>query len=313
MIKYLSESDLKNQIKIFHLKTNYTHLMNDSEKSMTNKICVVTGATSGIGKETAQSLALKGAHVIIVGRNLKKCVATVNSIKEKTGNTLVDYYCADLSDLSQVRQLANDLKQKYPRIDVLLNNAGSYFTTRQESVDGFEMSLALNYLSPFLLTSLLLDTLKQSNQGRIINVSSTAQFQGEINFEDLQSKHNFDGFKVYAQSKLALMLFSYELAERLKDTNITVNTLHPGLVASNFGKNNGLLRFYLRRIIKRNEITPFEGSKTCTYLATSDEVSEITGGYFVNNKQEKSAEASYDKELAQQLWKVGETLMANKS
>ena len=283
--------------------------MSESKKSMTNKICVITGATSGIGKETALELASKGAHVIIVGRNKKKCIATVNSIKQKIGNTQVDYLCADLSDLNQVRRLAKDLKQNYPRIDVLINNAGAYLTSRHESVDGYEMTLALNYLSPFLLTSLLMDMLKESDQGRIINVSSTSHFNGFINFEDLQSTHNFVGFNAYAQSKLALMLYSYQLAENLKNTNITVNTLHPGLVATNFGKTNGLLRFYVRRLIKRNEISPLEGSKPCVYLATSQDVAGITGGYFVKNKQVKSSEASYDEKLAKQLWQVGEKLI----
>ena len=282
--------------------------MSNSEKSMLNKICVITGATSGIGKETAKTLASKGAHVVIVGRNTKKCVSTVNTIKQETGNTQVDYLRADLSDLKQVDELAKMLKQNYPRIDVLVNNAGGYFITRMESVDGHEMNLALNYLSPFLLTSLLTDMLKESEQGRIINVSSTAHAQGQINFEDLQLKDNFEGFKAYAQSKLALMLFSYQLADQLKNTNITVNTLHPGLVATNFGKNNGLLRFYLRRLIKRNDISPLEGSRTCSYLATSQDVADITGGYFVKEKQVKSSDASYDEKLAKQLWKVSENL-----
>ena len=272
------------------------------------KICVITGATSGIGKESAIELASQGAHVIIVGRNIKKCISTVNSIKKKTGNPDVDYFCTDLSDLKQVRNLALVLKQNYPHIDILINNAGAYFTTRLESVDGYEMTLALNYLSPFLLTSLLIEMLETSNQGRIINVTSGAHFNGVINFEDLQSKDNFQGLKAYEQSKLALMLFSNQLAERLKNTNVTVNAMHPGLVATNFGKNNGWLRFYIRRLIRRNEISPLEGSKTISYLATSKDVADITGAYFVDGKKVKSSDASYNEALAQQLWKVGETL-----
>jgi len=282
--------------------------MSDTIESMKNKICVVTGATSGIGQETAKVLASKGAYVIIVGRNEKKCIATVNSIKLQTVSALIDYECADLSDLKQVYDLASVLKQKHHHIDVLVNNAGAYFRTRYQSKDGYEMTLALNYLSPFLLTSLLLDMLKESGQGRIINVSSDAHYKGTIHLEDLQSTHEFEGFNVYAQSKLALVLFTYELARRLNNTTITVNAVHPGLVATNFGKNNGWFRFYLRRLIKRHEISVPEGSQTCIYLATSPDVAGITGGYFVQNKQVRSSDDSYDQKLAKQVWEVSETL-----
>ena len=283
--------------------------MSDPTKSMIDKICVVTGATSGIGKETAEALALKGAFLMVVGRNAKKCNAIVNGIKQQTGSNHVDYMCADLSDLKQVYDLANALKRNYRQIDVLVNNAGAYFKKRRlQSVDGYEMTLALNYLSPFLLTSLLLDELQASKQARIINVSSNAHFKGSINLEDLQSKNEYNGFNAYAQSKLALVLFTYELARRLQNTNITVNALHPGLVATNFGKNNGWFRFYLRRLIRRNEISAQEGARTCIHLATAPEVAEITGGYFIQEKQVKSSDHSYDQTLAKQLWDVSEIL-----
>ena len=284
--------------------------MSDSTKSMINKICVVTGATSGIGEVTAKTLALKGAFVVIVGRNVKKCIATVNSIKLLTGSSLVDYVCTDLSDLKQVRNLAKELKKNYDHIDVLVNNAGAYFIRRDQSVDGYEMNLALNYLSPFLLVSLLMDMLEKSTQGRIINVSSGAHIDGTINFDDLQSKYQFKGYDAYAKSKLAIILFTYELARKLINTNITVNALHPGLVATNFGKNNGWFRFYLRRIIKgRNDISPVEGARTIIYLATSPDVANITGGYFVQNKQENSSDVSNNQELAKQLWQASEILV----
>jgi len=284
--------------------------MNDANKSMKNKICIVTGATSGIGKETAKALAVEGAFVIVVGRNVKKCISTIKSIKRATNSTRIDYVCSDLSDLNQVRSLADTLKKKHNRIDVLVNNAGAYFKSqRHESVDGYEMTLALNYLSPFLLTTLLIDLLEKSKQARIINVSSGAHFQGTIDIADFQSKHNYNGFNAYAQSKLALVLFTYELARRLTNSHITVNALHPGLVATNFGKNNGLLRFYIRRLIKRHEISPQEGARTLIYLATSLETANISGGYFENNKQVKSSENSYDETLAKQLWEVTEGLV----
>ena len=285
--------------------------MSDSNKSMRDKICVVTGATSGIGEETAKALALKGGFVIIVGRDLTKCVATVKRIKRFTGSTLVDYMCTDLSDLKQVRKLADELKQNYDHIDVLVNNAGAYIKTPYQSADGYEMTFALNYLSPFLLVSLLIDMLKKSEQGRIINVSSNAHFKGKIQLDDLQSKQQFEGLDVYAQSKLAILLFTNELARRLKNTHITVNALHPGLVATNFGKNNGWLRFYLRRVIKgRYELSALDGARTSIYLATSPEVAHITGAYFVDGKQVKSSEDSYDQKLAKQLWDVSESLSA---
>ena len=283
--------------------------MSDPSKDMVNKICVVTGATSGIGKETAKELAQKGAHVIIVGRNAKKCIATINSIKQDNETAHVDYICADLSDLKQVSNLGSRLTQDYDHIDILVNNAGAYFKHRRyESADGYEMTLALNYLSPFLLTSLLIDRLKASEQGRIINVSSNAHFKGVIQLDDLQSTDEYNGFDAYAQSKLALLLFTYELARRTQTTTITVNALHPGLVATNFGRNNGLIRFYVRRLIKRHEISPQEGAKTCIYLATSPEVADISGGYFIDEKQVKSSDDSYDEKLAKQLWDVSEEL-----
>ena len=282
--------------------------MHISDKSMINKVCVVTGATSGIGKATATALALKGASVVIVGRNVNKCITTVNKMKSQTGNTLVNYICTDLSDLNQVRNLSIILKQKHPHIDVLINNAGAYFRSRHLSADGYEMNLALNYLGPFLLVSLIIDILKQSNQARIINVSSNAHFKAKINLDDLQSSHRFEGFEPYAQSKLALLLFTYELARRLKNTHITVNALHPGLVATNFGLNNGLFRFYLRRLLKRGEISAEEGAKTSIYLATNPDLNTVTGGYFIDQQQAKSSVDSYDHDLAKDLWKISEKL-----
>ena len=284
--------------------------MSDTSKSMLNKICIVTGATSGIGKETAKALAYKGASVVIISRNAKKCKATVNKLKGLTGNTQIEYICADLSDLKQVRKCAKELKQKYEQIDVLVNNAGGYFTTRQESADGYEMNFALNYLSPFLLVSLLKSLLGKSEQGRIINVSSGAHVDGTIHFDNLQLKNQFNGYRAYANSKLALILFTNELAKKLKETDVTVNAMDPGLVATNFGKNNGLLRYYVRKFTKgRNDISAAEGAETTIYMASSPEVAKITGGYFIKNKQEKSSETSYDQDLANQLWQVTEDLV----
>lgn len=271
---------------------------------MADRICLVTGATSGIGKVTAAALAEHGATVIVVSRNEKRCADTVKEIRASTGNPAVEYFVADLSDLDQVRRLASEVTSRYPRLDVLVNNAGGYFLNRLETPDGYEMTWALNYLSPFLLTQLLLPSLESSDSARIINVSSGAHSQGVIDFDDLQSEHEYVGLEAYAQSKLALVMFTYELARRLEGGSVTVNALHPGQVATNFGRNNGVLRFYVRRLVKRNEISPEEGAQTSIYLATSPDVEGVTGNYFAKSKPKKSSESSYDRDLAARLWQV---------
>ena len=271
---------------------------------MSGKICLVTGATSGIGRVTARALADMGATVVVVSRNRQRCADTVEEVRSSTGNLTVGFMVADLSDLSQVRRVAAEFATRYPRLDVLVNNAGAYFLKRQESADGFEMTLALNYLSPFLLTHLLLPSLEASDSARIVNVSSGAHSRGVIDFDDLQSENDYVGFDAYAQSKLALMLFTSELARRLEGSSITVNALHPGEVATRFGRNNGLIRFYVRRLVKRNQLSPEEGARTVIYLATSPEVDGETGEYFVNNKPVTPSASSRDPDLAARLWQV---------
>ena len=272
--------------------------------NMKDRICLVTGATSGIGKVTARALAEQGATVIVVSRNEGRCVDTVDEIRASTGNSAVEYMVADLSDLSQVRRLASEVTSRYPRLDVLVNNAGGYFLNRLETPDGYEMTWALNYLSPFLLTQLLLPSLEASDSARIINVSSGAHSQGVLDFDDLQSRNDYVGLEAYAQSKLALVMFTYELARRLKGGSVTVNALHPGSVATRFGRNNGWLRFHVRRLVKRNELSPEEGAQTSIYLATSSEVEGVTGTYYVKSKPKKSSESSYDLDLSARLWQV---------
>lgn len=271
---------------------------------MNGRICLVTGATSGIGRVTARALADMGATVVVVSRNRQRCADTVEEIRSSTGNPTVVFMVADLSDLSQVRRVAAEFVTRYPRLDVLVNNAGAYFLKRQESADGYEMTLALNYLSPFLLTHLLLPSLEASDSARIVNVSSGAHSRGVIDFDDLQSENDYVGFDAYAQSKLALMLFTSELARKLECSSITVNTLHPGEVATRFGRNNGLIRFYVRRLVKRNQLTPEEGARTVIYLATSPEVEGMTGNYYIDNQPARSSESSHDPALAKRLWQV---------
>ncbi len=273
---------------------------------MAEKICIVTGATSGIGAVTAHALARHGATLIVVGRNQKKCLERVNKIKSTTNNSSVEFMLADLSSQKEIRQLVAQFKMSYKRLDVLVNNVGAKFTSRLHTVDGFEMTFALNHLGYFLLTNLLLEELKASRQGRIINVSSGAHSGCiGINFDDLQSRNGYIGKKAYAQSKLANLLFTYELARRLEGTRVTVNALEPGGVITNFCKNNGWVswgKHVAAHILARNLVGPKEGAKTSIYLAASPDVEGITGKYFSNRKAVRSSNASYDKDAARRLY-----------
>jgi NAD(P)-dependent dehydrogenase (short-subunit alcohol dehydrogenase family) len=212
--------------------------MSITRTNMQGKICLVTGANSGIGKATVMGLARQGATVIMVSRNAAKGEAARDELRAKSGNSAIDLLLADLSSQQSIRQLAENFKQRYTQLHVLINNAGGYYMKRQESPDGLEMTLAVNYLAPFLLTNLLLDTLKASAPARIINVSSTAQASNFIDMDDLQATKHYSGGRAYGQSKLAEVLFTYELARRLQGTGVTANCLHPGFVASNFGQSN---------------------------------------------------------------------------
>ena len=275
---------------------------------MAGKICIVTGATSGIGEATARGLAQHGATVIVVGRNPQKGADTVNKIKSKTGNSAVKFMHADLSSQKDIRRLTEQFKSNYQQLDVLVNNAGGKFLSRQETVDGYEMTFALNHLAYFLLTNLLIDPLKASGKARIINVSSGAHSGcSKINFDDLQFKDGYVGKKAYEQSKLANILFTYELARRLKGTGITVNAVHPGGVITNFCKNNGWVswaKHVTAHLLARNLVGPAEGAKTSIYLATSADIEGLSGKYFSNLKEVRSSDASYDEDAARRLWNV---------
>lgn len=272
------------------------------------KICMVTGATSGIGEATALALSQLGATIIIVGRSREKSEKTVCRIKKATGNANVDFLLADLSSQKEIFQLAENFKNRYQRLDILINNVGAKFVSSLKTVDGLEMTFALNHLSYFTLTNLLLESLKRSTEARIINVSSGAHAGcSGINFNDLQSRKNYIGKQAYAQSKLANLLFTYELSERLKGTGVTVNALTPGGVATNFCKNNGLIswiKHITAHILALNLIGPKEGAQTSVFLATSPEAREISGVYFARQKPVRSSTASYDKEAAKRLWEI---------
>ena len=279
---------------------------------MKDKICLITGATSGIGKAAAVQLAELGATVVLVGRNSEKTSAVVEDVKEQTGNQEVYFLIADLSSQQAIRQLADDFKAHHQRLDVLVNNAGALMLSRQESIDGIEMTLALNHLSYFLLTNLLLDVLKSSSPSRIVNVASDSHQNAHLDFEDLQIQQKYRGYKAYGRSKLANMLFTYELARRLEGTGVTANGLHPGLVATSFlATNNGLrgrvFNFFVRRAGRSAE----NGARTITYLATSSDVEGVTGGYFMDEGVVvvvDSSQASYDKDASLRLWQVSEEL-----
>lgn len=279
-------------------------------KSMQGKICLVTGATSGIGFVTARELARKGAQVVIVGRNAERCITTVGHIQRETDNQQVSHLVADLSSQRQIRQLAEGYQYRYGRLDVLVNNAGAFILRRRESEDGFEMTFALNHLGYFLLTNLLLDVITAGGSARIVNVASNAHFMGRINFENLQSRGFYNGWASYAQSKLANILFTYELSRRLAGTQVTVNTLHPGLVATNFARNNGWFVRMMMPFVNLLAINVEEGAQTSIYLASSPEVEGVTGQYFVKQKPARSSPASYDRETARRLWKVSAEMVS---
>jgi NAD(P)-dependent dehydrogenase (short-subunit alcohol dehydrogenase family) len=287
---------------------------NDMSSKMQGKVVMVTGATNGIGLETAKALAAMGATIVGVGRSPQKCADTAAAITNATGNSKVEFLVADLSVQSQVRQLAQTFKQEYSRLDVLLNNAGAFFARREESKDGIEMTWALNHLSYFLLTDLLLDMLKAGASTRIVNVSSEAHGRAKaIHFDDVEFKHGYSGWAAYGHSKLANVMFTYELARRLEGTTVTTNVLHPGFVATGFGHNNGgLMRTGMNVVQKIAAKRPEQGAQTSIYLASSPAVEGVSGQYFVDSKAARSNEASYDVAAQQRLWKLSEQMVREK-
>ena len=280
-----------------------------NEKIMSRKVCLVTGATAGIGKITATELSAMGAMLIITGRNQQKTEDTTQEIIRKTGNPSVSYLLADFSDLGQVRSLASSFKDRHPRLDVLINNAGTYFNFRKDTPCGVEMTFLVNHLAPFLLTNLLLDPLKASDSGRIVNVSSESHRQDQMDFNNLGFQKGYFGFKAYARSKLANILFTYELARRLENTDVTVNALHPGHVATDIWKTN--FSFFgpvLKWIMARFALTPEQGADNSIYLASSPELEGTTGKYFIQRVPKPSSPISYDENVAKKLWEISENL-----
>ena len=283
------------------------------KNAMQGKVCLVTGATAGIGKVAAAALAAQGAEVVITGRNPQKTSDVADQIKSETGNQSVQYLLADFSNLQQVRDLAAAFKQRYSRLDVLLNNAGAFFNTRVETSYGVEMVFLVNHLAPFLLTNLLLDVIQASTPARIVNVSSDAHKYGTLNFEDLGFERGYFGMKAYARSKLANVLFTYELARRLAERDVTVNAVHPGHVATDIWKTNfSIFGPALKYITSLFALTPQQGADTLIYLASSSDVAGITGQYFVKRKAVPSSPLSYDEKIAQRLWEISESFTSLK-
>ncbi len=281
----------------------------NSEASMSGKTCLVTGATSGIGQVTARELASQGASVVIVGRNPEKSAHTVASIRRDTGNAAVEALIGDLSRQDDVRRVADEFLARWERLDVLVNNAGAVFAKRQLSADGIEMTFALNHLAYFLLTSLVLDRVKDA-AGRIVVVSSQAHhYTLGIDYENLTGPRGHAGFRAYAQSKLANILFTRELARRLENTGVTVNALHPGVVATNILGGNGVSGIFWRLLVKPFLIGPDKGAETSVYLATSPEVQGITGGYYLQKQPARVSRAAEDGEAARKLWAFSEEIV----
>ena len=279
---------------------------------MIGKTVLVTGGTGGIGKATALGLAALGATVGITGRDRARASAAAGEIATASGNQAIDVFVVDVSAQANVRRLAHDVLDRYSRLDVLVNNVGGFWGTRHVTADGLEHTFAVNYLASFLLTDLLLSRLKTSAPARIVNVSSGAQSMGKLDFEDLQGARRYSGQKAYNQSKLANVVFTYELARRLAGTRVTANVLHPGVVRTSFATEDASLVWKLLLPLIRPFLkSPKQGAATSIYLASSPQVEGVSGKYFVNRKPRASAKSSYDTAAAARLWQVSTDMVAH--
>ncbi len=274
------------------------------------KVCIITGATNGIGKEAAINLAEMGFTLGLVGRNPEKIDATCSSIQSKTGNENIKFFQADLSLMSSVQRLAEKIKSTYNKIDVLLNNAGAYFADFGTTEEGFENTFALNHLSYFQLTDLLLDAIKATPNSRIVNVASNAHLGTNLNFDNLQGFDGYKGWPAYCKSKLCNIMFTYELARRLQGCGTTANCLHPGFVKTNFGNNNKTsVRMSLSAAKAVGAINVKKGAKTSIYLASSEEVEGVTGHYFSKCKSKQSSKQSNVIKDQKRLWSISRQLL----
>jgi retinol dehydrogenase 14 len=276
---------------------------------MAGRTVLITGGTAGIGMATALGLATMGAHLAITGRDRGRTEDAAREIRAAGGGQ-VDAFVADLSSQSQVRRLAGEVLGRCSRIDVLVNNVGGYYNTRHVTADGLERTFAVNHLAPFLLTNLLRDRLELSAPARVVTVASNAHAQGRIDFDDLQGERSWSGTRAYSQSKLANVLFTYELARRLPATLVTANALHPGVVRTAFGAEDpsGVQRRlvpFVRPFMK----APAQGAATSIHLASAPDLERVTGRYFVSRKAKRSSKRSYDQAAAARLWQVSADLV----
>ncbi len=275
---------------------------------MQGRVCIVTGASAGIGQATALGLARMGATVVLVCRNRERAEVARSLIRATTGNDAVDFVLADLSSQAEIHQLARDLLARYPQIQVLVNNAGVINRKRETTVDGIETVFAVNHLAYFLLTHLLLERLTISGSARIVNVASDAHRWGNLDFDDLQNARKYRPFPVYGQSKLCNILFTRELARRVAGTGVMANCLHPGGVATSLGWHNGWWAVLIAKSLRPFFRTPEQGADTAIYLATSPEVEAVNGKYFYNRREIQPSPAAQDDAAAKQLWRISAEL-----
>jgi len=277
---------------------------------MAGKVVLITGGTGGIGKTTAIGLATMGARVGITGRDLERAEQAAADIRAVSRHPAVDAFPADMTSQAEVRRLALAVLDAYPRLDVLVNNVGGFWAHRHPTADGLERTFALNHLAPFLLTNLLLDRLKASAPARVVTVSSGAQAQGRIDFDDLQGARNYSGQRAYSQSKLANIMFTNELARRIEGTVVTATSVHPGVVRTNFGAEDQAWVFaIICRVVRPLLKTPAQGAQTPIYLASSPDIDGVTGQFFANRKPTTANKVAYDTDLTARLWKVSADLV----
>jgi NAD(P)-dependent dehydrogenase (short-subunit alcohol dehydrogenase family) len=278
---------------------------------MADRICVITGATSGIGRAAALALAREGLRLALVARSREKAEATAREIARATPGAAVEVFVADLAVAAQIRRVAGELLARLPRIDVLLNNAGIVNLRREETPDGLEATFAVNHLAYFLLTNLLLDRLRASAPARIVSVASDAHRFGKLDLDDLEYRRRpYKPMQVYGSSKLLNVLWNAELARRIEGSGVTANCLHPGGVNTGLGDNNaGALRV-LGRLVKVFMRSPEKGADTAVWLATAPEVAGVSGGYFGDRKPRRPSRAAQDPAAARRLWEISERLCA---